>query len=173
MNQINHFNNKQLNNHSYDKANLKTIWCDVRSIENSVELSQQYMDICHKYDTDNKWILMINPADETLQLLSDQGIIDPRKILKVNIHQRNITLKTIEHALEKGHCSAVILCNATLEKSQVSQLTHYAEKGQTKCIILKKQTLKKKIVEQQTQNVFKQPSLKNVLTTALLSAQLH
>ena len=60
---------------------------------------------------------------------------------QVNIHQRNIKMKSIEEALEKGHCSAVILCNATLENSQVDQLKYYAKKGQTRCIILNKQTL--------------------------------
>jgi len=118
----------------------KEKWCDVRSITNKVELSQQYTEIFEKHDFDNKWILMINPEEKSLQMLSIQGKINPNKILKVNIQQRNISLETIEHTLEQGHCSAVILCNATLENSQLSQLTHFAEKGQTKCIILKNQT---------------------------------
>ncbi|MFT6902003.1 MAG: cell division inhibitor SulA [Colwellia sp.] len=143
MNLLNHFNTNALPIKNKSLAIEKPNWCDVRVIANTVEVSQQYTDIFQKHDLDNKWILMINPEEKPLQQLSIQGKIDPKKILKVNIHQRNISLKTIKNALEKGHCSAVILCNATLDKSQLTQLAQFAEKGQTKCIILTKQTQKR------------------------------
>lgn len=120
---------------------LESSWCDIRSITSKQDLSLQYADICQQHKLNNKWVLMINPDEKPLLQLSKQGIIDPKRILKVNIHQRNIKMKSIEEALEKGHCSAVILCNATLENSQVDQLKYYAKKGQTRCIILNKQTL--------------------------------
>jgi cell division inhibitor SulA len=163
---MNHTNNNITNELSLNRKDLtvkKANWCDVRSIENRVELSQQYTEIFQKHDLEHKWILMINPDEKPLLQLSTQGKIDPKKILKVNMHQRNISLQTIEHALEKGHCSAVILCNATLEKSQLSQLTHYAEKGQTKCIILKKLT----------QNGFNQSLLTNCLAISDSSMLWH
>ncbi|MFB0981785.1 MAG: hypothetical protein QMC62_12835 [Alteromonadaceae bacterium] len=163
MNSINHINTSELHTKNrkftFDKAN----WCDVKSISNRLELSQQYTEIFEKYDLDNKWILMINPEEKPLQQLSTQGKIDPKKILKVNIHQRNISLKTIKNTLEKGHCSAVILCNAKLDASQLAQLTQFAEKGKTKCIILKKQV----------QNVFNQSQITSCLAISDSSLLLH
>ena len=163
MIQKNYFNTSKLNLKKRSITNEKANWCDVRSIANEFELSQQYTEIFEKHDLDNKWILMINPEEKPLQQLSTQGKIDPNKILKVNIHHRNISLKTIKEALEKGHCSAVILCNAKLDKSQLTQLTQFAEKGQTKCIILKKQT----------QNVFNQNRIASCLTISDSSLLLH
>ena len=163
MIQKNYFNTSKLNLKERSITNEKANWCDVRSIANEFELSQQYTEIFEKHDLDNKWILLINPEEKPLQQLSTQGKIDPNKILKVNIHHRNISLKTIKEALEKGHCSAVILCNAKLDKSQLTQLTQFAEKGQTKCIILKKQT----------QNVFNQNRIASCLTISDSSLLLH
>ncbi|NQZ89218.1 MAG: hypothetical protein HRT54_16715 [Colwellia sp.] len=163
MIQKNYFNTSKLNLKERSITNEKANWCDVRSIANEFELSQQYTEIFEKHDLDNKWILMINPEEKPLQQLSTQGKIDPNKILKVNIHHRNISLKTIKEALEKGHCSAVILCNAKLDKSQLTQLTQFAEKGQTKCIILKKQT----------QNVFNQNRIASCLAISDSSLLLH
>jgi cell division inhibitor SulA len=163
MNHINYLNTKELSlitrNITIDKPN----WCDVRTISNTVELSRQYTEICQNNDLDNKWILMVNPEDKQLQQLSTEGKIDPKRILKVNIHQRNISLKTIKEALEKGHCSAVILCNATFDKAQLDQLTQFAEKGQTKCIILTKQT----------QNLLNQNLLTKCVTLSNSSLLLH
>ena len=163
MNSANNFNTNKLNLKSINVTVKEANWCDVRSIANKLEISQQYTEIFEKYGLDNKWILMINPEEKPLQKLSTQGKIDPRKILKVNIHQRNISLKTIQHTLQKGHCSAVILCNATLDKSQLSQLTHFAEKGQTKCIILKKQA----------QNGFNESLITSYLAISDSSLLLH
>lgn len=106
-----------------NNTKLESSWCDIRSITSKQELSLQYADICQQHKLNNKWVLMINPDEKPLLQLSQQGIIDPKRILKVNINQRNIKMKSIEEALAKGHCSAVILCNATLENSQVNQLT--------------------------------------------------
>ena len=86
MNSVNYFNTNKLNLKVRSVTVKEDNWCDVRSIANKVELSQQYTEIFEKHDLDNKWILMINPEDESLQKLSTQGKIDPRKILKVNIN---------------------------------------------------------------------------------------
>ena len=90
MIQKNYFNTSKLNLKERSITNEKANWCDVRSIANEFELSQQYTEIFEKHDLDNKWILMINPEEKPLQQLSTQGKIDPNKILKVNIHHRNI-----------------------------------------------------------------------------------
>ncbi len=159
----NYFNSSELSLTNRSLTNDKSNWCDVRSIANKFELSQQYTEIFEKHDLDNKWILMINPEEKPLLQLSTEGKIDPTKILKVNIHQRNISLETIKDALEKGHCSAVILCNAKLDKSQLTQLTQFAEKGQTKCIILKKPT----------QNIFSQNRIASCVAISDSSLLLH
>ena len=160
---INCINTSELNLRERYLTNEKKSWCDVKSIANTLELSQQYTEIFQKHDLEKKWILMINPEERPLQQLSTEGKIDPKKILKVNIHQRNISLNTIKDALEKGHCSAVILCNAKLNESQLIQLTQFAEKGQTKCIILKKQV----------QNVFNQSQIASCLVISDSSLLLH
>ncbi len=162
MQQTNNLINNSLSSSIHKNSVNKFSWCDIRNVASKQELVQQYVDICQKHDLENKWVLMINPDESPLQQLSIEGKIDPKKILKVNISRKDISLHTIEHALEKGHCSAVILCNAILESIQISQLTHYAKKGQTKCIILKKET----------QTNISQPSTKNLITSHL-SAQLH
>jgi len=136
----NTFNNKALMPSDINNTPLESSWCDIRSITSKQELSLHYADICQQHELNNKWVLMINPDEKPLQQLSSQGKIDPKRILKVNINQRDIKMKSIEEALEKGHCSAVILCNATLEQSQVTQLNYYAKKGKTQCIILNKRT---------------------------------
>jgi cell division inhibitor SulA len=122
----------------------KNAWLNIKDVKNEENMTQQYVDIYQEHRLNNKWILMINPDNKPLALLSDQGEIDPKKILKVNAHKGNINLENIEDALVKGNCAAVILCNATLEKSQIELLTQCAKKGKTQCIILRSEPSKKK-----------------------------
>ncbi|MDG1750902.1 MAG: hypothetical protein P8I03_04475 [Thalassotalea sp.] len=112
-------------------------WIDVRGIENSHQLSDQYEDICIKHEINKKWILMINPEGQSLAILSKSNKIDVSKILKVNTNKTKIDIKNIEFALGNGNCAAVILYNPSLRDDELAQLNHYAEKGQTACIVLK------------------------------------
>ena len=113
-----------------------TSWIDVRGIEDSHQLSNQYEDICKKHEINKKWILMINPEDQSLAMLSKSNKVDISKILKVNTNKTKINIKNIELALGKGNCAAVILCNPSLRDDEIAQLNQYAEKGQTACIVL-------------------------------------
>lgn len=129
---INHLNiEKQF---SLNKSNN---WLDVRGIENSHQLSDQYEDICKKHEINKKWILMINPEDQSLATLSKSANVDISKILKVNTNKTKIDIKNIEFALGNGNCAAVILCNPSLKDEELAQLNYFAEKGQTACIVLK------------------------------------
>jgi cell division inhibitor SulA len=112
-------------------------WIDVRGIENAHQLSDQYEDICKKHEINKKWILMINPENQSLAMLSKSNKVDISKILKVNTNKTKIDIKNIEFALGNGNCAAVILCNPSLKDDELAQLNQYAEKGQTDCIVLK------------------------------------
>jgi len=112
-------------------------WIDVRGIESPLQLSNQYEGICKEHEINNKWILMINPEDQSLAVLSKSNNVDTSKILKVNTNKTKIDIKNIEFALGNGNCAAVILCNPSLKDDELAQLNHYAEKGQTACIVLK------------------------------------
>ena len=129
INQININSNIQLPTH-YN-------WVDVRNIEDSHQLSNQYEDICQKHKLNKKWILMINPENQSLDVLANSNKVDTSKILKVNTNKTKIEMKNIESALCHGNCSAVILCNPSLKSEELEYLNQYAEKGKTACIVLK------------------------------------
>lgn len=128
-------------NHLNISKQLQTVkpsnWIDVRGIEDSHQLSNQYEDICKKHEINKKWILMINPEDRSLAMLSKSNNVDISKILKVNTNKTKIDIKNIELALGNGNCAAVILCNPSLKDDELAQLNQYAEKGKTACIVLK------------------------------------
>ncbi|MCO4799781.1 MAG: hypothetical protein KC484_11215 [Colwelliaceae bacterium] len=122
-----------------DKVQLPTSinWVDVRNIEDTHQLTNQYEDICQKHELNNKWILMINPENQSLEVLSKSSKVDTSKILKVNTNKTKIDLKNIESALCHGNCSAVILCNPSLKNEELEHLNQFAKKGKTACIVIK------------------------------------
>ena len=128
--------------HAQEKQNIAQSinWLDVININENHNISEQYEDICQKHSLSRKWILMINPADNSLEQLSNSNRIDSSKILKVNTNKTKIALKNIESALCNGNCSAVILCNPTLKNEELAQLNSSAIKGKTACIVLKNNT---------------------------------
>ncbi|MEW6991724.1 hypothetical protein AADZ91_13705 [Colwelliaceae bacterium 6441] len=111
-------------------------WIDIRNINNALQLSNQYEDICRQHKLNNKWILMVNPEDDSLALLSKSKRVDTSKILKINTNITKVNLQSIGSTLCKGNCSAVVLCNPSLKNEEIEQLKQYAEKGQTTCIVL-------------------------------------
>lgn len=136
---INKLNVKNANNiinspHIINSTN----WLDIRESSNELELIQQYADICQQHNISNKWILMINPENNSLEQLTSKYQINTSKILRVDTNKVKISINNIQTALSKGNCSAVILCNASLKQYELSQLTECAKQGKTQCIILKK-----------------------------------
>ncbi|NQY36098.1 MAG: hypothetical protein HRT37_14220 [Alteromonadaceae bacterium] len=115
-------------------------WLDIRNIKDQHQLAQQYTTICQQHEQDNKWILMINPEDKSLETLYASGKINTTKILRVNAKRQTININNIATALKTGNCSAVILCNASIKEEEIHQLSAFAQKGKTQCIVLKTTT---------------------------------
>jgi len=111
-------------------------WLDIQNVDNTKQLSQLYNKVCQQHKHEKKWILVINPEDETLEKLSLSRDIDTSKILRVNINKHSLNLTGINKALSKGNCSAVILSDAALKQDDISQLTQSAWQGKTHCIML-------------------------------------
>jgi len=120
------------------KSSTPNAWCNIIRVNSSGDLSEKYQDICQNHHNDNKWILMINPENDSLDQLSNMGKINPEKILKVNANKVNISLEHIKNTLLKGNCSAMILSNAHYNKAQLQEISRCAAQGKTQCIILQK-----------------------------------
>ena len=121
------------------KTNDDMLWLDIRECHDNTDLSSQYATICQQHQLNNKWILMVNPEDDCLHHLAETTEIDTRNILKVHTQSTKSAQKNIESALAKGHCSAVILCNPSLQREDIYQLKRCAKQGKTTCIVLKNQ----------------------------------
>lgn len=111
-------------------------WLNVKCVNNKKDLTKQYSDIYQQYHVRNKWILMINPENDSLESIENLSKKSFPKILKVNSNKVNVRLENIETALRKGNCSAVILNNALFSEEELSQLYLSAKLGNTQCIIL-------------------------------------
>ncbi|WP_085297107.1 hypothetical protein [Cognaticolwellia mytili] len=138
-------NNKNLVEFLWEKPPLsvnKKQWCNIINVEDSLDLSKEYQNICQNHYTDNKWILMINPENESLDQLADMGKIDPAKILKVNANKVSVNFEHIKKALLKGNCSALILSNAQFNQAELNELSSCAALGKTQCILLQQVTEK-------------------------------
>ena len=112
-------------------------WLDIQNVNNTKQLSQLYSKVCQQHKNEKKWILVINPEDETLEKLTLRNDIDASKILRVSINKHSLNLTGINKALSQGNCSAVILSDTVLKEDDISQLTHSAQQGKTQCIMLK------------------------------------
>ncbi|WP_440876821.1 hypothetical protein [Thalassotalea sp. PLHSN55] len=116
-------------------------WFDEITISSHQELSAQYANICHQYHQERKWILMINPEEDSLEPLSDNEQIDARKVLRVNSNKDKLCIAPIKMALQKGNCSAVIVSNSDFTQQQISELIKSAQRGKTQCIVINKKAL--------------------------------
>lgn len=130
-NNINKINTTQL-----IAVNDSKQWLNVKCVNNKKDLTKQYSDIYQQYHVRNKWILMINPENDSLESIENLSKKSFPKILKVNSNKVNVRLENIETALRKGNCSAVILNNALFSEEELSQLYLSAKLGNTQCIIL-------------------------------------
>ena len=150
MMNINKLNLKLNNNNLVRSSMIKTPssfvsnkrWCNIIHVTSAVDLSEKYQSICQNHQIDGKWILMINPENESLDQLSTMGKIKPEKILKVNANKVNINLEHIKRTLLKGNCSAIILSNAQFSPVEMSELSSCASLGKTQCIVLQQTTTK-------------------------------
>ncbi len=142
--QINNNNNSLTVNSVINEKHqmpLTTSWCNIVRVKNSHDLSAKYQDICQSHHDDNKWILMINPENDSLEQLSNLGKIKPEKILKVNANKVNVSLEHIKNTLLKGTCSAMILSDAHFSQAELKQIAQCATVGKTQCILLQKSSL--------------------------------
>jgi len=111
-------------------------WLNIKSVNNEKELTQVYSKIYQQYHVTNKWILMINPENNSLESIDNLSKKSFPKILKVNSNKVNVKLENIETALRKGNCSAVIINNVLFNELELSKLYISAREGNTQCIIL-------------------------------------
>lgn len=118
------------------KIDLSTPWCNIIRVNSAVDLSEKYQDICKKHYDNSKWILMVNPENDSLEQLSNMGKIDPAKILKVNANKVNVSLEHIKNTLLKGTCSAMILSDTNYNEDELNEIAHCAALGKTQCILL-------------------------------------
>lgn len=135
-------NINNLKSKNIDSPDNSSRWLDIRNIHSKATLSKQYADICQKHQLEDKWILMINPEDNSLNQLAETNKINASRILRVNTSKSKIDIKNIESALTKGNCSAVILCNASLKHEEMFKLNRCAQQGKTACIVLKNDIVK-------------------------------
>jgi cell division inhibitor SulA len=97
----------------------------------------EFINICQSHNKDERWVLMIDPQEQDIFHLCKSTKINQAKILRINSKKVNLAVINIEKTLAKGNCSAVILCNASFGKQQLSAFEHYAKQGKTQCIVLK------------------------------------
>lgn len=126
--------NKTFSNHT-------TNWLDIRTINQTTNISDHYLSICSQHTLDKKWVLLINPEERSLTELCEREGIDVSKILTVTPKGKEIKLQSIKAALCKGNCSAVVICNACLAANELQELETYAQLGQTNCVVINKTKL--------------------------------
>ena len=111
-------------------------WFNMKNIVSNDQIDKLYNNVCQEHQHKNKWILMINPEEETLENLAKIKNIDTTKILRVNIKESMFNLKNIKNTLTQGNCSAVILSHTHLALDEISELSNCAKQGETLCIVL-------------------------------------
>ena len=117
-------------------------WLQHTNVANQFELSNQYATICQQHKQENKWVLFINPEENSIEQLAKTHGIDVSKILMVNYKNNatnrvKIELKQITSVLSKGNCSAVILSDSAFAADEIAQLEHSATLGKTHCFLMK------------------------------------
>ena len=113
-------------------------WIKVHELNQEDNLEKHYEELCQKHHLSNKWLLIINPEDETLAQLSNNTSLDTSKILKIDPHKKPVNIDNIKSVLSQGNCSAVVLCNPNLQLEELKLLQTYAQLGQTQCVVLNK-----------------------------------
>ncbi len=117
-------------------------WLQHTNVANHFELSNQYATICQQHKQEKKWVLFINPEENSIEQLAKTHGIDASKILMVNYKSNatnrvKIELKQITSVLSKGNCSAVILSDSAFAADEIAQLEYSAKLGKTHCFLMK------------------------------------
>ncbi len=123
-------------NASHKATSLTNHWLDIRAVNKPDQYFQQYQNIYSQYKHEKKWILMINPANDSLEQLVNQHDMDNKKVLRVSLKNKHLDIENIKNALAKGNCSAVILSNSIFNQDEINELTLCAAAGETRCIVL-------------------------------------
>lgn len=138
FNTLNTFRNKStLSNNVNLLPNHDTSWLQRLNIDNHQSLFDHYSMTCQKNQQQNKWVLIINPDEASIEQLSSTTNIDPSKILCTKANTEILTISLINKILLRGNCSAVILTNTTFAQHEIEELTANAKIGETQCILLK------------------------------------
>jgi len=120
---------------------LNINWFQHTNVTNDFELSSQYAHICHQHKQEKKWLLFINPEENSIEKLAKTHGVDVSKILMVNYkssitNRAKIALAQITSVLSKGNCSAVILSNSLFNADEIAELEISAKKGKTHCFLM-------------------------------------
>jgi cell division inhibitor SulA len=135
-------NINMINSISEKKPPVTINWLQHTNVVNDFEISNQYAHICHQHKQEKKWVLFINPEENSIEKLAKTHGVDVSKILMVNYkntdeNRAKIALGKITSVLSKGNCSAVILLNSLFDADEIAQLESSATAGQTHCILMK------------------------------------
>ncbi len=129
-----------------NSTTINVNWLQHANVTNDFELSNQYATICQQHKQEKKWVLFINPEENSIEKLAKTHGIDVSKILMVNYkntitNRAKVGLKEIKSVLSKGNCSAVILSNSVFETNELAQLESSAKTGKTHCFLVKQTQL--------------------------------
>ena len=137
-----HIARNNSNNNNYHNNNAMNIhWLQHTKVSDRFELSNQYATICQQHKQDKKWVLIINPEENSIEKLAKTHGIDVSKILMVNYksttaNRIKVELKQITSVLSKGNCSAVILSDSSFAANEIEQLETSAKLGKTHCFLM-------------------------------------
>jgi cell division inhibitor SulA len=142
MNNTNSNNINMIKSSAIQENILKANWLQQANVTNDFELSHQYANICQQHKQEKKWVLFINPEENSIEKLAKTHGIDISKILMVNYKctttsRSKIELAQVKSVLSKGNCSAVILSNSQFKKNEIAQLETSAKTGKTHCFLMK------------------------------------
>lgn len=123
-------------------------WLELSHVDNSIDLSNQYANICQQHKQEKKWVLIINPEEASLEQLASKHGVDISKVLCVSFKGKNkvnnllddrsahLDIEQIQSVLSRGNCSAVILSNASFNHAEMQALNTSAQLGETHCVLL-------------------------------------
>ena len=120
--------------HSKIVANAN--WVDIVKVEGNRDVTSHYLNICQKHANEKRWILLVNPNEDTLEPLSNNQVIDTSRILRVNATNLSEHISKIESALSKGNCAAIVINDSDIDSGKFSHLNECAMKGKTQCVVI-------------------------------------
>ncbi|WP_448211508.1 hypothetical protein [Colwellia sp. MEBiC06753] len=129
-NKINRLESIELNDYQLRQ------WLDKQTVENTDDIQRAIINLSHRYQESNKWVLVISSDKHTQQLIHDNPLSKGAKMLWVHANKVNVEQANIEKTLLKGNCAALVLCNAQLDAQQINHIEQCAALGKTHCVLL-------------------------------------